>query len=94
MSDNLTAIFLASGNQIIDALVVITVFVGSLWLILHYLAKMRASRQPIAPDAASVEAMHAITQRLEQRIQVLEQILDAELPAWRGHPANFYRQAS
>jgi phage shock protein B len=81
MSDNLT-----------NLLVVISCTLGPTWIIFHYIAKMRAGRPVNGADPAVIAQMLQTTQRLEQRVVVLEQILDAELPAWRGNPT--YRQAS
>jgi len=94
MGDNLTAVFLASSDHLIDGTVAIIVSVGPVWLILHYVAKMRANRQHNALDAAALEAVLATTQRLEQRVKDLELILDSELPDWRNQPANTYQRAS
>jgi phage shock protein B len=83
MSDNLTAL-----------LIVICCVLGPVWIFFNYLARSRAARALNGADAAALEGMLGNMQRLEQRVQVMEQILDAEVPDWRNHPANIYRQAS
>lgn len=56
-----------------------------LWLILHYIGKWRASSKGL-----SVEEMQALdtalaqVNSLEQRLETLETILDAEQPDWRS----------
>jgi len=81
MDDNLTTL-----------LIVIAGILGVLGL--RYLKlRARTAGQMSAADAAAVERMGQIAQRLEQRVATLEQILDAEVPAWRSRPENFYRRA-
>lgn len=81
MDDNLTAL-----------LIVIASFIGIICL--RYLKlKARTGGQLSAQETQIMEQMAQTAQRLEQRVATLEQILDAEVPAWRSHPANVYRQA-
>ncbi len=81
MDDNLTAV-----------LIVIASILGVVCL--RYLKlKSSTAGQMSAQEAQALEQMSQIAQRLEQRVTTLEQILDAEVPSWRGNPANFARQA-
>ncbi len=82
MSDNLTAV-----------IIVAIVILGPVWLTFQFVGKGRAARQLNAQDAAAFEQLSQTAARMEQRIATLERILDAEVPAWRSNPANFYRQA-
>ncbi len=64
-------------------LVVFLVFVAPLWLWLHYRSKRHQSHNLGEEDA---EKLHALTQRanaLQQRIDILERLLDLEAPRWR-----------
>jgi phage shock protein B len=72
MSDNVTSIFLA-----------FFVVCLPVWICLHYIAKMRGSRQLNAQDASAFEALSQTAARMESRILQLERILDAEVPGWR-----------
>jgi len=72
MSDNITAIFIA--------FVVVCVPV---WIVLHYVSKMRGGRQLDAQDARALEELNRTAARMEQRMAMLERILDAEVPNWR-----------
>jgi len=72
MSDNLTAIFLA-----------FFVVCLPVWIVLHYLSKMRGSRQLNAQDAKAFEQLSQTAARMESRMTQLERILDAEVPGWR-----------
>jgi len=80
MSDNLTAV-----------LIVACCVLGPIWIVFNFLARSRATRHLNGADAAALDSMLTTQQRLEQRVQVLEQILDAELPDWRANPANIHQ---
>jgi phage shock protein B len=82
MSDNLTAV-----------IIVVSVILGPIWIISNFLAKSRATRHLNGADAAALESMLAAQQKLEQRVDVLERILDAEVPGWRSHSATSYSRA-
>jgi phage shock protein B len=72
MSDNLTAVIIC---------VVCTL--GPVWITFNFLARSRAARTLNDADAAALEQMQQSMQMFEQRIAVLERILDAEVPDWR-----------
>jgi phage shock protein B len=82
-SDGLDALAISSGNHLIDGLIFLAIVIVPLWLILHYVAKLRASRQLNTRDAPAFEDLNRIAVRMEQRIATLERILDAESPNWR-----------
>lgn len=51
------------------------------WLILHYRDRRRSEvKQPATAISADLEVR---AEKMEQRIDALEQILDAEAPGWR-----------
>jgi len=72
MSDNLTAL-----------LVCFLVVCVPVWLGLHYTSKMRATRYLNAKDAEAFDNLSQTAARMEQRMNNLERILDAEVPNWR-----------
>jgi phage shock protein B len=80
MSDNLTAIIIC---------VVCTL--GPVWITFNFLARSRAARTLNVADAAALEQMQQSMQMFEQRIAVLERILDAEVPDWRRTSAQGVR---
>ncbi|MBY4676183.1 envelope stress response membrane protein PspB [Marinobacterium arenosum] len=61
--------------------------VAPLWLLLHYLSKSRAAKGLSAEDRQELEAALAVVDKLEDRIQTLEAILDADHPGWRQQQA-------
>ena len=54
--------------------------VAIVWMVLRHRREQRAEKQ--ATSTASAE-LTDIAHRMEQRIEALEQILDAEAPGWR-----------
>lgn len=64
-------------------IVVFTVVVAPIWLVLHYRSKRRAETSLAAEDREEVEALCEQVERMAQRIETLETILDAQAPRWR-----------
>lgn len=63
--------------------VLLIIFVIPLWLILHYVAKLKAAKSLSQADEETLAELWQISERLEQRIESLETILDEEAPGWR-----------
>ena len=59
------------------------VIVAPLWLILHYSAKMKASKALSQVDEETLSDLWQQSEKMEQRIESLETILDEEVPGWR-----------
>ena len=59
------------------------VIVAPLWLTMHYRSVNRASRGLTREDRESVEQMLVTVDKLTDRIEALEAILDAEHREWR-----------
>lgn len=55
-----------------------------LWIIFHYIAKMRSSRGLTTEDEKMLSEIWESTRKMEDRINTLERILDADMPGWRG----------
>lgn len=53
------------------------------WIILHYVHKNKKAREATAPAGLSNGELAHLAERMEQRIEALEAILDAEAPGWR-----------
>ncbi len=56
------------------------------WLNLHYKHKSRSMGQMSGDQMAELEQMSKIADILDQRVNVLERILDDEVPNWRDNP--------
>ncbi len=65
-------------------MVVFLVIVAPIWLILHYATRNSASKRLSTKDESLLEDLHESARRMEERIQSLERILDADTPEWRS----------
>jgi phage shock protein B len=59
------------------------VFVAPLWIIMHYRSVNRSSRSLNREDQERIEQMLVSVDRLSERIETLESILDSEHGGWR-----------
>jgi phage shock protein B len=67
--------------EFVLALVVITLTAITVWIVL-----LKNSRRPLAESgsgALNMEELSSMASSLNERIDVLESILDAEVPDWR-----------
>ena len=68
----------------ITAIAIVSIlFVGAPAVILHFVAKIQAAKKFSAEDENSLGDMRVRAEKLENRIQTLEHILDDEVPGWR-----------
>jgi phage shock protein B len=65
------------------ALIVFLLIPAPLFIVLHFITKWKQSREISGGDEKMLEEMWQLSQRLEQRLESLETILDSELPDWR-----------
>lgn len=64
-------------------LVLFCIFVAPIWLFLHYRSKRMVGQGLSGED---FQLLHSLTERaekLQQRVDTLERILDVESPNWR-----------
>lgn len=59
------------------------VFVAPLWLILHYRSKRQISQGLSEEQIKTLNDLARSAEKMAERIQTLEAILDAESPEWR-----------
>jgi len=75
-------------------LILFVIFVAPLWIFLHYRNLRQSSRSLSVEDRHSIEEMLATVDRLTERIEVLEALLDSEHPDWRDqNPGEHYAQS-
>ncbi len=55
-----------------------------LWIVFHYLTKMKTSKGLSAEDERMLSEVWESTNKMQDRIQTLERILDIESPNWRS----------
>ncbi len=65
------------------ALIVFLAIPAPLFIILHFITKWKETREISGGDEKMLEDMWLLAQRLEERLESLETILDGELPDWR-----------
>lgn len=65
------------------ALIVFLAIPAPLFIALHFITKWKQSREISGGDEKMIEDLWLLAQRLEQRLESLETILDDELPDWR-----------
>jgi len=63
--------------------IVFMVVVLPVWLLLHYLTRMKGMRGLKQEDEAALEKLWEDAVRMEKRIASLETILDIKHPEWR-----------
>ncbi len=70
-----------------DALLVLGIIALSipipLLIIFHYTTRWKKSRELSGTDEAMLEDLWALSQKLEERVETLETILDDTEPDWR-----------
>lgn len=71
------------GELITVAIIVFIAVPAPLFIVLHFITKWKQSRAISGEDERMLEDLWAVSQRLEDRLQTLEKILDNELPDWR-----------
>lgn len=60
------------------------IIVAPIWLVLHYVAKIRSSKSLSQADEETLAELWQQADRFESRIESLETILDEEVPGWRS----------
>ena len=65
------------------ALIVFLTIPAPLFIVLHFITKWKQSREISGGDEEMLEDTWYMSQRLEERLESIETILDSELPDWR-----------
>jgi len=65
------------------ALILVIVIPAPLFIVLHFITKWKQTREISGEDEQMIEDLWMSSQRTDERIEVLEKILDDELPGWR-----------
>ena len=61
--------------------------VAPIWIIMHYRSKQEAQGALSEDERAELEALAQTVERMNDRIETLEAILDAQTPEWRRRPS-------
>ena len=65
------------------AIIVFLAIPVPIFIALHFVTKWKQAREITGGDEKMLEDMWSLSQRLEERLEILERILDSELPEWR-----------
>ena len=65
------------------ALIVFLAIPAPILIVLYFMSKWKQSRELSGADEAMLEDLWSLSQRLEERLEALETILDNEAPEWR-----------
>jgi len=68
---------------ILVAVIVFIAVPAPLFIVLHFITKWKQSREISGGDEQMLEDLWQLSQRLEERLESLEIILDNEMPQWR-----------
>jgi phage shock protein B len=68
-------------NEVIPILLLTVCF--PIWIVFHYITKWKTSKGLTPEDEKMLSEVWESTNRMEERIQTLERILDIEAPNWR-----------
>ena len=58
-------------------------FIGLPWIILHYVTKWRQAPKITDQDEKLLDEMFNLARRLEERVQTVERIAQADHPDWK-----------
>ncbi|MYE14426.1 MAG: envelope stress response membrane protein PspB [Gammaproteobacteria bacterium] len=64
------------------------VVVAPLWILMHYRSKNRTQGALSEEERAELERLTELADRMGERVETLEAILDAETPDWRKRQAD------
>jgi phage shock protein B len=71
------------GEYIGIALIVFIAIPAPLFIVLYFITRWKEAREISGGDERMLEDLWALSQRLEERLESLERILDNEQPEWR-----------
>jgi phage shock protein B len=79
---------------LVPVLVVGMLFIGLPWLILHHVTKWKTAATLTNDDERMLSEMHALANRLEDRLDTVERLVSADNPNWQparlDHESNEY----
>jgi len=58
--------------------------VAPIWVIMHYVTKMKTAKSLSTADEEGLAKLWQLADKLEERVEALETILDQDTPGWRS----------
>lgn len=71
------------GQLILIAVILLVLIPAPLFIILHFITKWKQSREISSGDEQMLDDLWQLSQRMEERLEALETILEKEVPDWR-----------
>lgn len=71
-------------------IIVFLCFVAPVWIFMHYRSKQKSQSTLSEDERMELESLSAKAERMMQRIDTLEAILDSETPGWRQRMRSEY----
>ncbi|SMQ64774.1 phage shock protein B [Pseudidiomarina planktonica] len=68
---------------LVTPIILFMIFVAPFWVIMHYRSKRQIGQGLSAEETQALQQLAQHAERMRERIQTLESILDAETPKWR-----------
>lgn len=69
---------------IVAPVIIFMLVVAPIWLVLHYRSKRQVSQGLSEEEYIQLSELSELADKMADRIQTLEAILDAETPDWRN----------
>jgi phage shock protein B len=69
---------------IVAPIIIFMIFVAPIWLIMHYRSKKQVAQGLSEEEFAALTELAKKAEVMNERIQTLEALLDAEAPQWRN----------
>jgi len=69
---------------IVVPVILFMVVVAPIWLVLHYRSKKQVSQGLSEEEYIQLSELSAVADKMSERIQTLEAILEVENPSWRS----------
>ncbi len=70
-------------DVLVPVMVVGILFIGLPWLILHHVTKWKTAATLTNDDERMLSEMHALANRLEERLDTVERLVSADNPDWQ-----------
>ena len=71
------------GELVAIAIIIFVAIPAPLFIVLHFITKWKQSRELSGGDEKMMEDLWLLSEKLDDRLEALETILDNELPGWR-----------
>ena len=70
-------------GMLIGLFTIFCIFIALPWMVLSFLSKNRANAAKAAGDPAMNASLISLADKIEKRLDAMENLLDHEVPGWR-----------